>query len=254
MRPHPVSTAGADPSGPSPLPTVREELAPAARRLARISLLGVLVGALVGGVLSRLAMLLLARLNDAATGRVSDDGFVMGRFTLSGSANLLLTGAALGLLGAGFYFALRGLMVGPRWFRLLSISLGPAVVLGSQLVHTDGVDFTLLQPAWLAIAVFVALPGVYAALLSVLAEAVIARDDRWTSRWWTVAGLLVWLPLAPVLAVLVAGRLALVGAHRVPSLRALVGSSVVAWVARGALTVLFVVALILLVDETRILI
>ena len=36
---------------------------------------GALLGLLVGGVGSRLAMLLLARLNPEATGVISDDGF-----------------------------------------------------------------------------------------------------------------------------------------------------------------------------------
>ena len=48
-------------------------------------------------------------------------------------------------------------MIGPRWFQVLSISLGPAVVVGALLVHPEGVDFTLLRPRWLAIALFVAI-------------------------------------------------------------------------------------------------
>ena len=220
---------------------VRDELGAALSRLARITVLGVLLGALVGGVLGRLVMLLLARLNDAATGRISDDGFEMGRFTLSGSANLVLVSAGLGLVGAGFYFVLRGLMIGPRWFRLLSVSVGAAAVTATQIVHTDGVDFTLLEPAWLAIGLFVALPAVYVAWLSAWSEAVI-DGDRLTARRWTVLGLLLWVPFAPVLVVLALGRAAAAAARRTPTGRAVVDAPLWPWVARGALTVLFLVA------------
>ena len=245
--------AGAGPRDATALPTLREELGQAISRLARIGLLGVLTGVLVGGVLGRLAMMLLARLNAAATGRTSDDGFEMGRFTLSGSLHLVLVAAGLGLVGAAFYFTLRGLMIGPRWFRLLSISVGAAVVTATQIVHTDGVDFTLLQPAGLAIALFVALPVVYVAVLSVWAESVIA-GERLTSRTWTAVGLAVWLPFAPLLGGLVVGRLGLAGARRTRVLRAAVTSPLVPWLLRGALSVLFVVALASLVADARVLV
>ncbi|MBW3618942.1 MAG: hypothetical protein KY461_01745, partial [Actinobacteria bacterium] len=57
------------------------EIVAAGRRFAAISLAGALSGVLVGGVGGRLAMLLIARLNPQATGRISDDGFRMGTFT-----------------------------------------------------------------------------------------------------------------------------------------------------------------------------
>lgn len=132
----------------------------AARRFAVISALGGLLGALVGGVGGRLAMMLLARLNPEATSVMRDDGFRIGQFTLSDTLGLLLVGAGFGLAGAGVYSFVRGLMIGPHWFQVLSVAGGPAVVVGAVLVHTNGVDFRLLGPAWLAIGLFVAIPGV----------------------------------------------------------------------------------------------
>jgi len=126
----------------------------ALRSLAAISVAGALAGVLVGGIGGRLAMMLLARLNPQVTGLTSDDGFIMGRFTVGNTLSLLAVGFGLGLFGAAVYAVLRGLMIGPRWFQVLSISVGPAVVVGEMLVHTDGVDFTLLEPAGLAIALF----------------------------------------------------------------------------------------------------
>ena len=78
------------------------------------------------------------------------------------------------LVGGGAYFLLRGLRIGPRWFEIVSMS-GPAgVVIGSMLIHTDGIDFILPKPAYLPIAMFVALPAVFVVFLTV-------RVERWVA-------------------------------------------------------------------------
>lgn len=231
-------------------PTLGESFVQAARRLAAITAAGAVLGALVGGVGGRLAMMLLAKKNPRATGVTSDDGFTMGQFTLSGSLNLLVVATFLGVLGAAFYAVLRGLMIGPRWFQVLSIGLGPAVAVGDQLVHVDGVDFTLLEPAWLAIGLFIAIPGIYAGLLTVLAERWLEPDRFFAVGPWplALAPLLAFGPLAPILLVLGVGWIVLELVRR-RSDGALPGASVVAWVGRAALTVVFVVALVELVDK-----
>ncbi|QIK67868.1 hypothetical protein G7072_17300 [Nocardioides sp. HDW12B] len=200
----------------------------------------------------RLAMMLLAATNPGMGGLTSDDGFMIGRFTLLGSLNLLLVGGLLGALGAVVYAALRGLVVGPTWFRVLSVGVGPAVVVGEQLVHTDGVDYRLLGNPGLGVALFMLIPGVYAALLTLLAERWLTDDGFFARRPLGVA----LLPLAALvpLVPLVVG-LALVWVA-VEALRrrhggAVPGASVAAWVGRGALGVVFVVALARLVDEAR---
>lgn len=153
----------------------------AVRTLAPITVAGALLGVLVGGIGGRLAMRLLAAVNPDATGRTSDDGFTIGQFTMSETGGLLLTGWLLGMIGAAFYAVLRGLMIGPRWFQVLSISVGPAVVVGAIIVHVDGVDFALLEPLWLAVGLFIAIPLVYSALLTLLAEHWIGSDG-WFAR------------------------------------------------------------------------
>lgn len=50
-----------------------------------------------------------------------------------------------------------------------------------MLVHTGGIDFTQLQPTWLAIGLFVALPGVFGTLIGSAVDAV-SRPDSWTIR------------------------------------------------------------------------
>jgi len=221
----------------------------AARRLAAVTAAGGLLGLLVGGVGGRLAMMLLARLNPDATGVTSDDGFTIGRLTTA-SLDLLLVGTLLGVFGGGIYFVLRGLMIGPRWFQVVSISVGPAVVVGSQLVHTDGVDFTL-DPALLAIALFVLIPGIYAALLTVLGERWLDGEGPFaTSRSWVAAlPLLLWLPIAPLLGVLVVGLAAFEAVRRAGRGSALLTHPVWPWLARGALVAVFAVCLVDLVQD-----
>lgn len=125
----------------------------------------VITGVICVGVLSRLAMSVLASRNPAAAGRLSDDGFEMGQVTLSGSANLAAVGVGIGIVGWLTYLVARPLLVGPAWFQWFSLSIPPAVVAASMLVHPTGVDFTVLGPLWLAVGLFVVVPATYGPLL-----------------------------------------------------------------------------------------
>lgn len=224
----------------------------AGRRLAVATAAGALAGLLVGGVLSRLAMMLLARLAPETSGIRSDDDFVIGQLTLSGTLNLVVTGTFLGVLGGGIYLVLRSLMIGPRWFQILSISLGPAVVAGAMLVHTDGVDFTLLRPAWLAIALFVAIPGLYAVLLTVLCERWLRPDGGFlqVGRLAAFVPLILWLPLAPLVLIVALAWFVVETLRRQSATRALVESPLIPWLSRLGLTVLFTLSLVELVSDT----
>lgn len=231
---------------------LRAAAEPALRTLGTVTLIGVGCGIFVVGVLSRLAMFLLAQLNPTASGVTSDDGFVIGQFTLSGSLNLaLIVGPLFGIIGAGFYLALRGLAVGPPWFRLLCLSLGPGVVVGAFIVHPDGVDFTMLDPVWLAVLLFVLVPTVYVALLHVLAERTLAGPP-WP-RWATYVGVAVWLPALPGLLVLAAGWATLNALRRSERGSALLAHPGSAWAVRGALAVIFLFSVLDIVSDVRLL-
>lgn len=225
----------------------------AARRMGALTATGALLGLLVGGVGSRLAMMLLARLNPEVTGLTSDDGFTMGQFTVSDTVNLLLLGILLGVAGAGVYALLRGLRIGPRWFQVLSIGAGPAVVLGAMIVHTDGIDFRVLEPTWLAIGLFVAIPGVYAVLLTVLAERAL-RPGGWWERAplpLAVAPLVLWIgPAAPLLLIVAACWVAREGLRRTHAGAAVLNNPALGWAARLGLAAIFTVALLDLARDT----
>ncbi len=143
---------------------------------------GIPTGALVVGLGSRLAMFILRITSpDRVNGVRSDDDFVIGKVTLGGTYNLLQLGAAVGIIGAGTYLLVAPWLIGPLWFRRLTTGLASAVVAGSMLVHDKGIDFHLLQPTWLAIGLFVALPGLFGIAIAAAVDAV-RRPDSWTTR------------------------------------------------------------------------
>ncbi|WP_332668146.1 hypothetical protein [Aeromicrobium sp.] len=223
----------------------------ALRRLAVASLAGAIVGFLAGGVGGRLAMSLLASLNPEDAGVVSDDGFTMGQVTLNGTLNLLLVGTLLGVLGGGIYLAVRDLRIGPAWFRAASLAVGVTVVVGAGLVHSDGVDFTLLEPTYAAIGLTLAMPFVYALALPPLADRLL-RDDSTpmtTTNWLVFVPLVPWVfPLTPAAAVLVLGWVAVRALSGALSSRA---RALMPWIGRLALTAVFAVGLAELVQTTR---
>lgn len=227
---------------------LRTDLVAAARTLSTVTLVGMVCGAVVVGVLARLAMMLLAGLNPEAAGVRSDDGFPIGQFTLSGSLQLAFAGVQLGITGAFAYVIFQGLMVGPRWFRLLSISLGPALVIGALIVHTDGVDFTVLDPPWLAALLFVAIPAVFVALLHLV-------SDRLLVAGWVpptpllVVGLLPWGLLFPLTLVLLGGFLLLRALRRTDRGRSSLAGPWPGWAVRAVLAAVVVWAVVDLVRD-----
>lgn len=147
--------------------------------------------------------MLLLRLTspDNVHGVVSDDGFVIGRVTLSGTYNLLNLGAAVGLIGAFVYRLVAPWLIGPSWFRRGTTGAAAAAVAGSLLLHPDGVDFTLLKPMWLAISLFFALPGLFAVAIGLSVDRV-SRPTSWSAqgrrRWIVPMALMLAFPLTIV--------------------------------------------------------
>lgn len=142
---------------------IHPPLAPALWRWLRVVLVaGVPTGMVIGGAGSRLAMLALrATSSPSVIGVTSDDGFRIGQLTLSGTYNLLQLGAFVGMVGATAYLLVRPWLVGPPWFGDLTVGMASGTVVGSMLLHADGVDFRLLTPRWFAMALFIALPAVF---------------------------------------------------------------------------------------------
>ena len=215
-----MSSVTAERGRAEPLPPLADDARLAAWWVAVGLVAGSLAGAVVGGIGGRLAMLILRLATpDLPVGLISDDGFEIGVFNLRQSLGLY---AGMAAIGAGFgllYAALRELL--PRRGRFLLYGLFGAAVGGANFVHTDGVDFALLEPRWFAVASFVALPGLAAAAMAVLVE----RADAWTPWRCPRAAWLLALPGLPglvVLPVAVVGAGAIVVLGRVRVLRAAV--------------------------------
>jgi hypothetical protein len=144
---------------------------------------GAWAGLLVGGVGGRLAMFVLRLTSpDYVRGVTSDDGFEIGRFSFDTVFLLALTTIAGAFVGIVFVAIRRAL---PVAWRFWSWTLVGATAGGSLILHADGVDFNLLEPGWLAVAMFVAIPAGGAALMAIWVE----RWDRWwlTDRRRTIA-------------------------------------------------------------------
>jgi hypothetical protein len=155
---------------------------------------GAWAGLLVGGVGGRLAMFLLRVTSpDYVRGVESDDGFEIGRFSTDTVFLLALTTIAGAVVGMGFVAVRRAL---PIAWRVWSWTLVGATVGGSLILHADGVDFQLLEPAWLAVSSFVVIPAGGAALMAVWVE----RWDRWwfTDRRRTIAVAIPTVVLVPL--------------------------------------------------------
>ena len=168
-----------------------------ARTLGLAVLAGAVSGLVIGGIGGRLFMFVLARLNPEEHGLSTDDGFEMGQFTASGTLNLLAVTTVIGIVGGVLFLVLRGLRFGPGWFRVLSMPIGTTIVVGALLVHSDGVDFSLLQPRGLAVAFTLAVPFLYTLMVAWLA-------DRWIGSepwvWSRLPAAFPWIARAALVA------------------------------------------------------
>lgn len=106
----------------------------------------------------------------AVRGVESDSGFEIGRFTLSGTAFLLVftmaTGAVIGLLGG----VLRMFTMGNTKQVATGAGVTSAALFGTLLIAPDGVDLQILEPIWLAVVLFIVLAGIWATLTVLLTE------------------------------------------------------------------------------------
>lgn len=225
VRPDEPTPATATIAAPQPAshgsssPALRDDVAAVARWVVLGAAAGGLAGLLVGGVGGRLAMLLLRFTSPHwIRGLRTDDGFRVGDFGLADTAALLTFTTALGVVAGVVYAGARSVL--PARWRVPAWTVAGAVVGGSSIVHGDGVDFTALEPEWLAVALFVALPAAGA-------WAMAAAVERWSASWWwrdrrrtAVAAIAAAPLLVPTVALAVVVPCAIgVAAGRLPAVR-----------------------------------
>jgi hypothetical protein len=180
-----------------PTRSIGDEVAAALRRIALVVVASGVAGVLVGGIGSRVVMRIAAIAAPEARGLLTENGNVVGEFTLAGTIGLLVfAGILSAVAGAGAFVVAdpwlprrtvpRGLVLGG----ILLALFGPAVV------DPANADFVLLGDRALNVAMFSALFLVFGLVASGGLAALDRRippASRFTPRSWTLA-LVVSLP------------------------------------------------------------
>ena len=171
------------------------------------ALAGVLSAVVWGGVGGRVAMrVLFLTSNERVRGLTSDDGFEIG--VISGATVFLFMFTAfLGAFAGALYGLLRSILKGPTW--LIAIAVGVTVAAGAGgglIVNADGIDFRVLEPLWLAVTLFLLIPGAWGITVVLLTERLLHTramfptpptgiDDQ---HGGAIGNLIGWLTLAAV--------------------------------------------------------
>jgi hypothetical protein len=172
-------------------PGVKEFTARFLRSMAVGILPGALAGLIAGGAGSRLAMRVMALTSSAAVqGTETEFGATVGEISLGGTLFLLILGAVLGGAGGLIFMAIRGLLPWSGRRAGLAFGLLLLAVFGRLIIDPNNFDFDVLDPAPLAVVMFVAIFIVYGLLLVPLLERLepgIRRAPAW-----------LWLPLLAI--------------------------------------------------------
>lgn len=131
---------------------------------------GALLGGVIGGVGSRLAMRIMAMTSPHARGFETDFGATVGAITPSGTIFLLIAGGLVGVFGGLVYLAVRRLLPGRGWIKGALFGVVLLAIGGRILLVPDNPDFLILDPLGLAVAMFAALPLLFGLALVPLAE------------------------------------------------------------------------------------
>jgi hypothetical protein len=229
------------------------QLLAAARLLSAATAAGAIAGAVIGGVGGRIAMFVLRLTSDPSLrGALTDDGFTIG---VVSSSTLFLIGLTtiLGAMGGVVYFLVR------RWLpdrpRPWIYGVLTGLVGGAGIIRPGGIDFTLLDPLALAVAMFVAISAAGGVVTALLAERFLRDGSRFRRSWAALMLVVFAVPvvvglLRPIgIVVVVAVGAAVVLTHRGPDLVRLWTSTPVAWLGRAALIAVAVRASIDLAED-----
>jgi hypothetical protein len=166
---------------------------------------GMVAGAILAGVLSigagsRLMMRVLAVTSpDEVQGRLTEADEVIGNVSFGGSAFLILAvGIGSGVLGLAIFASLR------RWLPdrslaagLLGVAIGAgALVRPSGFLAASNIDFSLLSPAAVAVALCLATLVLFGSTFAVLVDHL---APRWPRPAWSPRGVLAVAPFAVLL-------------------------------------------------------
>jgi hypothetical protein len=195
---------------------------------------GFLAGVLIGGIGGRIAMLLLRVTSDPRLhGIKTDDGFTIGRVSAE-TIFLLGVTAGLGIAGGLLYLVVRRWIPAP--WRIPVMTVFFTLVGGAGVIGPSDVDFSLLSPLPLAVALFVAIPAAYGVAMPWLTERLLREGSVLRrERWGAIVGLLplVVMNIVGILTLIIAFGVWLAGrnARLVNAWR----SRTTVWIGRAAL-------------------
>ena len=152
---------------------------PTSERIGRMLVIGVLggipAGLLVGGIVNRLIMRILALLNDEKAGIMTGNGNVIGEITAGGTFGLILfVGIASGAVGGLVYVLIRRWLPGGPLLKGVAFGLVLLCFSGTIVFDRDNIDFALFGPR-LSVGLFALLFPLYGVAVSFIVE----RYDRY---------------------------------------------------------------------------
>jgi hypothetical protein len=143
---------------------------------------------------SRIAMRVLAVTSGPGVqGAKTEAEEIVGRITLDGTMFLVLAGTFIGGVAGLVYLAIRPWLPEQRIRRQLAFSLVMLALVGRLLVDSDNIDFAILSPALLAVAMFAALPLLYGYLFVSLYDRLapfVMRERSWAGTALLIPALL----------------------------------------------------------------
>jgi|GEM_PF-1802800 len=146
------------------------------REIARGGLASLIAGTVVGGVGGRLIMRIAAILSPEATGRLTDNGEVVGTISANGTLALLIFGGLLtGAVGGVVWVVVSPWLPSRGRLRHAAAALVAVALFGSFLARSDNRDFAILAADALVL-------GMLLILLAVTDWATAWLDDRLEER------------------------------------------------------------------------
>lgn len=142
-----------------------------ALRLLAATVLGAIVAGAVAGLGARVAMWVIRLMNDSHNGEVTHANFAMGRWTLEGTLELVLTGALFfGLPGAPLYLLVRRWLPGRTAARGLLFGVVLLAVAFTAFVQDNEYEYTRYVSPAVSVPLFMALFPLYGVVLAEVAE------------------------------------------------------------------------------------